>query len=137
MTLYNCPPRRENRVRTFDDATIATLLTGAADLRESIALSRGSLFLDGQGRRCNPEDATGASTAGCIRLAAMAMFPDDRHDARDARGQAEGAFQNYIGYGIETYDQESARNQENIAADIRNCAEAITARIPRQTGRRA
>ena len=133
MTTYNSPPRRENRMRIFNDATVAELLARAADVRESIELSRNSLFLDGEGRRCNPEGAVSASTAGCIRLAAMAMFPDDAHDARDARWQAASAFQNYIGQGIETYEQEPARDEASIAVDIRACADAVATRPFRQT----
>ena len=99
-------PHRENETKSFDDDLIARTLSNAADIRRALSFSRGDLFLDAEGRRSDPEKATQASTDGCIRLASMALCPDDSLDARDLRWQAATRFQRRIGYGIETYDND-------------------------------
>ena len=86
-------PRRENTAKTFDDDLIARTLSNAADIRRALRFSRGDLFLDAEGHRSDPENAAQASTDGCIRLAAMALCPDDSLDARDLRWHAATRFQ--------------------------------------------
>ena len=78
-------PHRENETKSFDDDLIARTLSNAADIRRALSFSRGDLFLDAEGRRSDPEEATQASTDGRIRLASMALCPDDSLDARDLR----------------------------------------------------
>ena len=99
-------PRRENQTKSFDDDLIARTLRNAADIRRALRFSKGDLFLDADGRSSDPEQAAQASTDGCIRLAAMSLFPDDSLDARDLRWHAATRFQRRIGYGIETYDND-------------------------------
>ena len=99
-------PRRENETKSFDDGLIARTLSNAADIRRTLEFSRDDLFLDAEGRRSDPEQAAQASTDGCIRLASMAICPDDSLDARDLRWHAATRFQRRIGYGIETYDND-------------------------------
>ena len=88
-------PRRENETKSFDDDLIARTLSNAADIRRTLRFSRGDLFLDADGRRSNPEQATQASTDGCIRLASMALCPEDSLDARDLRWHATTRFQSW------------------------------------------
>ena len=97
-------PRGESTTKSFDDDLIARTLSNAADIRRTLKFSRGDLFLDADGRRSDPEQAAQASTDGCIRLASMALCPDDSLDARDLRWHAATRFQRRIGCGIETYD---------------------------------
>ena len=86
-------PRRENTAKTFDDDLIAQTLSNAADIRRALRSNRGDLFLDAEGHRSDPENAAQASTDGCIRLASMALCPDDSLDARDLRWHAARRFQ--------------------------------------------
>ena len=98
--------RGESTTKTFDDDLIARTLSNAADIRRTLKFSRDDLFLDADGHRSNPEQAAQASTDGCIRLASMALCPDDSLDARDLRWHAATRFQRRIGCGIETYDND-------------------------------
>ena len=86
-------PRRENQTKSFDDDLIARTLRSAADIRRALRFSKDNLFLDADGRRSDPKQAAQASTDGCIRLAAMSLFPDDSLDARDLRWHAATRFQ--------------------------------------------
>ena len=79
-------PRGENETKSFDDDLIARTLSNAADIRRTLRFSRDDLFLDADGRRSDPEQAAQASTDGCIRLASMALCPDDSLDARTSAG---------------------------------------------------
>ena len=118
-------PRRENETKSFDDDLIARTLSNAADIRRTLKFSRGDLFLDAEGRRSDPENATQASTDGCIRLASMALCPDDSLDTRDLRWHAATRFQRRIGYGIETYDNTNT-TAEKVAADLEKTAAVYT-----------
>ena len=133
-------PRRENTTKTFDDDLIARTLSNAANIRRALRFSRGDLFLDAEGRRSDPENAAQASTNGCIRLAAMALYPDASLDARDLRWHAATRFQRHIGYGIETYDNTNttaetvAADLERTAAEVRNPAARYTAEALEKAG---
>ena len=118
-------PHRENETKSFDDDLIARTLSNAADIRRTLRFSRGDLFLDADGRRSNPEQAAQASTDGCIRLASMALCPDDSLDARDLRWHATTRFQRRIGCGIETYDNDPNTTAETVAADLEKTAAEI------------
>ena len=118
-------PRRENRTRGFDNETVARALEKAAGIRESLELSRQQLFLDADGRRCDEDTATQASTAGCIRIAARAIMPGDHCDARDLRWHASMRFQRYIGQGIDSYDRNPALTTGRAAQELRNCAQSV------------
>ena len=128
-------PRRENTAKTFDDDLIAQTLSNAADIRRTLRSNRGDLFLDAEGRRSNPEKAAQASTDECIRLAAMALYPDDSLDARDLRWHAATRFQRHIGYGIETYDNNNT-TAETVAADLDKTAAEVRNPAARYTARR-
>ena len=133
-------PRRENETKSFDDDLIARTLSNAADIRRTLKFSRGDLFLDAEGRRSDPEKATQASTDGCIRLASIALCPDDSLDARDLRWHAATRFQRRIGCGIETYDNTNttaakvAADLEKTAAEVRNPAARYTAEALEKAG---
>ena len=133
-------PRRENTTKTFDDDLIARTLSNAADIRRALRFSRGDLFLDAEGHRSDPEKAAQASTDGCIRLAAMALCPDDSLDARDLRWHAARRFQRPIGDGIETYDNTNttaetvAADLDKTAAEVRNPAARYTAEALEKAG---
>ena len=133
-------PRRENETKSFDDDLIARTLSNAADIRRTLKFSRGDLFLDAEGRRSDPEEATQASTDGCIRLASMALCPDDSLDARDLRWHAATRFQRRIGYGIDTYDntnttaEKVAADLDKTAAEVRNPAARYTAEALEKAG---
>ena len=132
--------RRENETKSFDDDLIARTLSNAADIRRTLKFSRGDMFLDAEGRRSDPEEATQASTDGCIRLASMALCPDDYLDARDLRWHAATRFQGRIGYGINTYDntnttaEKVAADLDKTAAEIRNPAARYTAEALEKAG---
>ena len=133
-------PRRENETKSFDDDLIAQTLSNAADIRRALKFSKGDLFLDAEGRRSDPENAAQASTDGCIRMASMALCPDDSLDARDLRWHAATRFQRHIGYGIETYDntnttaEKVAADLEKTAAEVRNPAARYTAEALEKAG---
>ena len=133
-------PRRENETKSFDDDLIARTLSNAADIRRALSFSRGNLFLDAEGRRSDPENAAQASTDGCIRLASMALCPDDSLDARDLRWHAATRFQRHIGCGIETYDntnttaEKVAADLDKTAAEVRNPAARYTAEALEKAG---
>ena len=118
-------PRRENQTKSFDDDLIARTLRNAADIRRALRFSKDDLFLDADGRSSDPEQAAQASTDGCIRLAAMSLFPDDSLDARDLRWHAATRFQRRIGYGIETYDNDPNTTAETVAADLEKTAAEV------------
>ena len=118
-------PRGQNETKSFDDDLIARTLSNAADIRRTLRFSRDDLFLDADGRRSDPENATQASTDGCIRLASMALCPDDSLDARDLRWHAATRFQRRIGYGIETYDNDPNTTIETVAADLDKTAAEV------------
>ena len=118
-------PRRENTTKTFDDDLIARTLRNATDIRRALRFSKGDLLLDADGRRSDPEQAAQASTYGCIRLAPMALCPDDSLDARDLRWHAATRFQRRIGYGIETYDNNPNTTAETVAADLEKTAAEV------------
>ena len=118
-------PRGESTTKTFDDDLIARTLSNAADIRRTLKFSPGNLFLDADGRRSDPEQAAQASTDGCIRLASMALCPDDSLDARDLRWHAATRFQRRIGCGIETYDNDPNTTIETVAADLEKTAAEV------------
>ena len=118
-------PRRENQTKSFDDDLIARTLRNAADIRRALRFSKGDLFLDADGRSSDPKQAAQASTDGCIRLASMALCPDDSLDARDLRWHAATRFQRRIGYGIETYDNDPNTTAETVAADLEKTAAEV------------
>ena len=118
-------PRRENDTKSFDDDLIARTLSNAANIRRTLRFSRGDLFLDAEGRRSNPEQAAQASTDGRIRLASMALCPEDSLDARDLRWHATTRFQRRIGCGIETYDNDPNNTAETVADDLEKTAAEV------------
>ena len=118
-------PRGESTTKTFDDDLIARTLSNAADIRRTLRFSRDDLFLDADGHRSDPEQAAQASTDGCIRLASMALCPDDSLDARDLRWHAATRFQRRIGCGIETYDNDPNTTAEKVAADLDKTAAEV------------
>ena len=118
-------PPGQNETKSFDDDLIARTLSNAADIRRTLKFSRDDLFLDAEGRRSDPENAAQASTDGCIRLASMALCPDDSLDARDLRWHAATRFQRRIGYGIETYDNDPNTTAEKVAADLDKTAAEV------------
>ena len=118
-------PRRENTTKTFDDDLIARTLRNAADIRRALRFSKGDLFLDADGRSSDPEQAAQASTYGCIRLASMALCPNDSLDARDLRWHAATHFQRRIGCGIETYDNDPNTTAETVADDLEKTAAEV------------
>ena len=117
--------RGENETTSFDDDLIARTLSNAADIRRTLRFSRDDLFLDADGRRSDSEQAAQASTDGCIRLASMALCPDDSLDARDLRWHAATRFQRRIGCGIETYDNDPNTTIEKVAADLDKTAAEV------------
>ena len=133
-------PRRENETKIFDDDLIARTLSNAADIRRTLKFSKGDLFLDAEGRRSDPEQAAQASTDGCIRLASMALCPDNSLDARDLRWHAATRCQRHIGCGIETYDNTNttaakvAADLDKTAAEARNPAARYTAEALEKAG---
>ena len=118
-------PRRENQTKSFDDDLIARTLRNAADIRRALRFSKGDLFLDAEGQSSDPKQAAQASTDGCLRLASMALCPDDSLDARDLRWHAATRFQRRIGYGIETYDNDPNTTAETVAADLEKTAAEV------------
>lgn len=120
--------RRENVVREFDRQTVADTLRKSAALRARLRFCRHDLMLDDRDRPCAEREATQASTQGCIRIAAMDIMPHNRHDARDLAWQAATAFQRYIGYGINTYDEDCNITSAQVSEDLKRCAEKVAAR---------
>ena len=119
--------RRENQLREFPAGEIADTLEQAADVRKTLGMCRDRLMADADGRPCDEHEAARASTQGCIRIAAIKMKPDSRHDARDLNWLAATEFSQFIGHGILYYDTPE-RTVEQASADLNQCAKLLRMR---------